>query len=593
MLRRWYSDPAFLKKALRENPPVQLVLCMLLGIIVGAATVFLHSTVLLLHRAVFLLAPGENLSNPSHIDVMRIVLVPVTGGLLTGLFLRMLGKRQAREIVDPIEANAIHGGRMSVRDSLKLMLATLLSNGSGASLGMEAGYTQMGASITSRTGRYLNLRRDDMRVLVAAGAGGAIAAAFNAPIAGAFYGFELVLGNYAVMALPQVAVCSIFATLSMRLFSSGNPIFYMPLNFLVIPVWLYPAFIIMGIISGGIGITTMKLVTYCEHAVRTLRLPEWLRPAIGGLILAILAHTFPQVLGSGEGAIDNHLHNDWPFITLAGLLIAKVLASAVCIGSGFRGGLFSSSLLIGCIFGQIFGAVAGILLPQTDKQMETFMLVGMGAVSASIVGAPATMMLLVLEMTGNFPATMAVLVGVLFSSAITRYYFGYSFSTWRFHLRGLRIMSALDIGWVNELTMSSLMQKEIKTAISSTTILELRRQVPAGNGKPVFVVDKNGRYMGMVEAATIYAPDVDERANTLTVLELAKGQDFFLLPHQNIQRSLKLFAISQQEDLAVVDSKESRKIIGHVNEAHLLRRYAHELEARNTAQSGAATPIDT
>lgn len=590
-LHKWYESPDSLKKASRENLPVQLLVCMVLGVVVGAITVFIHSFVQFLHGAVFMLAPGEYLSNATHILPSRLTVVPVTGGVLIGAFL-LLMRRRAREIVDPIEANAIHGGRLSVRDSLVLLVATLLSNASGGSIGMEAGYTQVGASITSRTGRYLNLRREDMRILVAAGAGAAIAAAFNAPLAGAFYGFELVLGSYTALALPQVVVCVLCSTLCMRLFGSGKPIFYMPLDFLDIPLWIYPTFILTGIMSGIIAIAVMKLVTYFEHTIRALQMPEWVRPVLGGAVLSLLAHAFPQVLGSGEGAIDNHLHNDWPFLALIGLLAAKILASSVCIGSGFRGGLFSSSLLIGCVFGQIFGTIAGIALPQTDRQMETFMLVGMGSVCASVLGAPVTVMLLVLEMTGNFPATTAVLVGILFSSVVTRHYFGYSFSTWRFHLRGLRITGAYDIGWVNELTMLSLMQKDTKIMPGSMTLTELRTHVTPGNTHPVFVADTEGNYAGVIEASMIFAHDMDDKADTTMLATLAKGGDAFLLPKHNIQRALKLFAVSQQEDLVVVESKESRKILGHVSESHMLRRYANELEARNMAQSGAATPVE-
>jgi CIC family chloride channel protein len=217
----------------------------------------------------------------------------------------------------------------------------------------------------------------------------------------------------------------------------------------------------------------------------------------------------------------------------------------------------------------------------------------MGAVSASIVGAPITMVLLVLEMTGNFPATTAVLIGVLFSSTITRYFFGYSFSTWRFHLRGLRITGAYDIGWVNELTMESLMQKDIKTMPVSMTLAQLRKEISPTSVRRVFAVDEHGHYKGVVDVAAAHSADLDSKTETMTVGELVKGTDFFLLPRQNIQQALELFSSSEQEELPIVNSIESRMIIGRVSEAHMLRRYAHELETRNMAQSGAAAPVET
>ncbi|HEU5046983.1 MAG TPA: chloride channel protein [Rickettsiales bacterium] len=587
----WLREHESLQKLLRENQPVQLVLCMTMGVIVGAMTVLLHHLVVLLHGATFMLAPGEHLSNASYINTLRIICVPVLGGVVTGLFFMLLAKINLREIVDPIEANAIHGGRMSLRQSLALLASTLFSNTSGASLGMEAGYTQIGAGLSSWIGKRLNLRREDMRILVAAGAGAAISAAFNAPMAGAFYGFELVLGGYTAAALPQVAVCTIAATLCMRLFSNGEPIFSLPLDVPTIHLGLYPVFILIGLLSGVVGIGTMKLVTFFEHTFRRLAMPDWLRPALGGLALALLALAFPQVLGSGEGAIDNHLHHSWPFFALMGLLAAKMTASAVSIGSGFRGGLFSSSLFLGCILGQLFGVLSGASSAEPSALIDTFMLVGIGGVSASIVGAPVTIMLLVLEMSGNFSATVAVLVGILFATVVTRYCFGYSFSTWRFHLRGLRITGAQDIGWVNELTMATLMQPGTQTVPSTMTLAALRVLIPAESGKPAFIVDPEGRYIGVADITTIHRTDLNEKVDSIQAGDIAKAKDCFLLPRDNIRRSLELFSSSQQEDLPVLDSADKRRVIGQVSESRMLRRYAQELEARNLAHSGAATPV--
>lgn len=182
-----------MQKFWRESNLAQIPLCVALGIAVGAVTMSLQHLALFLHRIDFALRPGERLSGVSHISPLRIIATPVAGGAPLGMVLLAMSRLRSWEIVDPIEANAIHGGRMSVNDSLRLIAATLLSNAAGASAGMEAGDTQIGASINSWMGHRLKLRREDRRVLVAAGAGAAIVAAFHAPLAGAFYGFELVL----------------------------------------------------------------------------------------------------------------------------------------------------------------------------------------------------------------------------------------------------------------------------------------------------------------------------------------------------------------------------------------------------------------
>jgi CIC family chloride channel protein len=218
------------------------------------------------------------------------------------------------------------------------------------------------------------------------------------------------------------------------------------------------------------------------------------------------------------------------------------------------------------------------------------MLVGIGTVAASIVGAPVTMMMLVLEMTGNFAATIAVLSGVIISALVTRYSFGYSFSTWRFHLRGLRIQGAHDIGWVSDMTMRSIMQTDAKTVTGDTTLAALRAEIPPGTYSRVFVIDGEGRYQGMVDLNDIHSRDRDGAADSTKVIDLVKAKNHYLLPYHNIREALKAFTEWKTEELPVLDSAGSGIVIGRVSEPFALKQYALALEAHNLLQSGAGAP---
>lgn len=345
-----------------------------------------------------------------------------------------------------------------------------------------------------------------------------------------------------------------------------------------------------GAAAAFIGIITMQAVTKAEAGFRRLPAPDWLRPMLGGILLTLLALKFPQVLGSGQGAIDRHLHDatssDWPLLALCGLLAAKIAASAISIGSGFRGGLFSAALFIGCLVGQVAGLLAAQYFPESQGQVENFMLVGIGAVAASVIGAPVTMVLLVLEMTGNFPATGGVMAGVLVSSTITRHAFGYSFSTWRFHLRGLRIRGAQDIGWVNDHKVSDIMFSGTRTFPAHDTLAALREKIPAGSLKRVFLTGPANAYEGIVDVAEAHSAANDAESLARPALALAKAQKFFLLPAQNIREALDVFAAAQQEELPVLASAASAKIIGHASETHVLKRYAQALEKHSAEQAG-------
>lgn len=583
---RWLKLAATaFQRDLRSSEPGQMLACALIGGLTGAIVSALRAIVNDLHRSDFLLRSGMQLSMGIGVDKFRILAVPAIGGVILGLLTLLARRHRMNDIVDPVEANALYGGRMSLRDSLWLAFTTVVSNASGASLGMEAGYSQLGAGLFSRIGQYFRLRRSDQRIFVTAGAGAAIAAAFNAPLAGAFYGYELILGNYTISALAPVAIASVSAVLVDRAFSHPADWFAIH-GGMTLDTHSYFLFAVMGVLAAGLGILAMLMVTWAERILRRANTPDWMRPAIGGLVLSGVALYFPQVLGSGHGGIEYHFNVHWALWPLLLLLSAKLLASAVSVGSGFRGGLFSSSLFLGCLFGAVFGAIVIYFQPQMAGQRDAFMLVGMGSIAAAIVGAPLTMVFLVLESTGNFAVTIGVLVGVLIASTIVRLAFGYSFSTWRFHQRGIGIRGAHDVGWIADLTVSRLMRSDPKVVMADMTLEMLRKHYPIGSTKRVYVTDAAGRYLGVIDMAAVHDPAQDEGAGTRLVGTMVQEGDDYLLPGENVRTALQRFEQTETEVLPVLSSRSERGIIGYMTEQYALRRYTQELERRRSAELG-------
>ncbi|HEY1706666.1 MAG TPA: chloride channel protein [Rhizomicrobium sp.] len=572
-------------RELRSNEMAQIAICAVIGSVVGLVVDLLHRTVQFFHESDFSLPHGTFLSTGLGISHFGIVLVPPLGGLLLGLLALWVRRRRSNEIVDPVEANALYGGRMSFLDSVRLTVATVISNAAGASLGMEAGYSQIGASIFSSVGQYFRLRRGDERVFVTAGAGAAIAAAFNAPFAGAFYGFELILAQYAPRALAPVAVATVTATLTQRALSPSLALFRVQ-GATHVNSLSYALFAAMGVLAAGVGILAMMGVTWTERGMRRIAIPDWLRPAIGGVLLSAIAFWSPQVLGSGHGAIQYHFDTHWALTPLALLLGAKLVASAVSVGSGFRGGLFSSSLFIGCVFGAVFIQALLYFLPNLEDQYNAFMLVGMASVAAAIIGAPLTMIFLVLEGTGDFPLTIGVLIGVIVASTIVRLTFGYSFSTWRFHQRGIGIQGAHDIGWISDLTVSRMMRSDPQVVSDTMTVAMLRRRYPAGSVKLVFLVADDGTFKSQLELAKAYDASQDANADKTTLGSLVKTGRPFLVPGENVRDAMRLFEQTKSEALPVLESRTEPKLVGYLTEAFALRRYAQELERRRSAEMG-------
>ena len=573
------------QRDLRSNEPFQIFICGVVGSAVGFLVAVLRRGIDLLHQFSFDLTASQSLSTGIGVSQARILIVPVLGGLALGVTAYVVRRFRPAEIVDPIEANALHGGRMSMLDSLRLVLATIVSNASGASVGMEAGYSQFGASAFSSVGQYFKLRRADQRVFVTAGAAAAIAAAFNAPLAGAFYGYELILGNYSTRALAPVAVAALAAVLTERSIIHPEPLFVVGQVF-HFKQSVYLLFALLGLFAAGFSVLSMQAVTWAERALRRLPLPQWMRPAIGGVLLTTIALHAPQVLGSGHGAIQFHFDHDWALVPLLVILFAKLVASAISIGSGYRGGMFSSSLFLGCLFGAVFADVTALVVPRLAEQHAALMMVGMGSVAAAVIGAPLTMVFLVLEGTGDFPMTVGVMVGVVIASTLVRLTFGYSFSTWRFHQRGLGIRSPHDVGWLADLTVARLMRSDPKLISAETTLRVAREMFPLGSAKRVFVVEQGSMFVGMLDMIAIHDAKKNDALDRLTARECAVAASAFLLPGENVRSALLRFEELQSEALPVLASTSSREIVGYLTEAYALRRYNQELERRRSAELG-------
>lgn len=571
---------------LRSSELAQIFLCAVMGALIGALIGGLHELVDFCHHLAFNIQGDRTLSTGIGVDLERILYVPAIGGLVLGITTLILRRFRSNDIVDPIEANALHGGRMSLRDSLRLLMDTFVSNICGVSVGMEAGYSQLGAVVLSKVGQYFRLRRTDQRVFVAAGAAAAIAAAFNAPVAGAFYGYELILGGYAISALAPVAAASLCGTLAVRALGHSDSLFVVQEIFDFNP-WVYALFAILGVFAAGFSILSMQSVTWAERGLRRIPfLPSWLRPAVGGLLVTGIALVVPQVLGSGHGAIQLVFDRDPALTILLLLLVAKLIASAISLGAGYRGGMFSSSLFLGCLFGAAFADVASFIVPSLAAQHAALMMVGMSSVAAAIIGAPLTMVFLVLEGTGNFPMTIGVMVGVVVASTITRLTFGYSFSTWRFHQRGIGIRGAHDVGWLADLTVGRLMRVDVKVVPETITVRELREKYPVGAAQRVFVVSGDGAYLGALDTAIIHDVTQDGALDSKHAKDFATDGELYLLPYENVRTALMRFEEKEIETLPVLSSSTDKAVVGYLAEQFALRRYNQELERRRSADLG-------
>ena len=295
-----------------------------------------------------------------------------------------------------------------------------------------------------------------------------------------------------------------------------------------------------------------------------------------------MALVTPQILSSGHAALAVGIDAPYTLSHIALLIVLKSLASAISIGSGFRGGLFFASLLLGAMLGKLFTGVLAVVTTAHAIPPVVGGLIAMSAMAVAIVGGPLTMGFLALETTGSLPLTVAVLAACIVSTLTVRRAFGYSFATWRFHLRGEVIRSAVDIGWMRSLTVGRMMRREVRTVRADTTLTAFRRDFPLGSEQRMIVVDDHDRYAGIVLVAEAHVEFEDAKR----VGDILHYTDTVLLTPMSVKKAIELFELAESDALAVVDDADSRHVIGMLTEHYALRRYSDELDRRRRDLSG-------
>ncbi|NEW88205.1 chloride channel protein [Rhodopseudomonas sp. WA056] len=570
--------PAVVRNFVRNREIGLVIVAVVIGLLSGLLVAIIWHLSEFAHAVLFGIPFGTRLSANGVISWQRILLVPLCGAIVLAIIGAFYAGRFRGRLADAIEANALYGGRVSMRGSLLISLQTLISNGCGASVGLEAGYTQICAAFSSQIGQRLAARRADMRLLVACGAAGAISAAFTAPLAGAFFAFEVVLGAYTSASLVPVIASAVSSWLVIR--HLVHP------SFLQIPGVPTPASVemigqtmLLGVLCAFFSILVMLAVAFSERTFQ--RITVWRgtpRLLIGALFLSGLALLSPTVLGSGHGAMQLLLMSNPTWLMLLTTLILKTLASAISLGAGFRGGLFFASLMLGSLIGQLYSTVLMPYVPDIALQPGTAAVAGMVALGTGVIGAPFSMICLALELTGDFWVTIGAVVAASTSALIVRELFGYSFATWRFHLRGETIRGPQDIGWVKQISAATLMRTDFPTAPADLPIAEAQKLFPPGRVKHIVLRHADGSYAGLANSAELHGV---AEAGDASLETLAQQVDQFLLPQVSVRDILAAFDRSEADVLVVIDNAGDRRAIGTVSEAHVLRTYSTELERRN------------
>ncbi|SDH28690.1 chloride channel protein [Roseospirillum parvum] len=579
------------------NPQVLLgVIAMLVGLAVGGAIVGFLEAISRIQEILYGGGAGLVVAFAGELPWWQVMLIPTGGGLIVGLLLTfVMPGRRRQGIPEVIEATATRDGRLPWGRGLVAALGAVLSLGSGASVGREGPAVHLGATLAATLGGWLGFARSMRRTLLGCGAAAAVAASFNAPIAGALFAHEVVVGHYAVRAFVPVVISSVAATAVSRSWFGNFPAFVLP-EMRLVSFWEMPAFAVLGLLGGLAAVLMMRAIEGGERLAAATRLPPWARPALGGLLLGALAIPFPEVLGVGYEVTDAALQGALPLALIAALAAAKLLATGISLGFGFMGGVFSPSLSIGALLGGTFGlllsrlgdSLNGLAISPLDS--AAYAVVGMGAVAAAVLGAPISTTLIVFEMTANYGLTLGVMVAVVLAAGLSTHLYGHpSFFHGQLQRRGLDLAGGPELHLLEALTVGPLVRADTPTVGPGTPLPEVRRQLLAAPHGLVLAIDDDNRLLGPISAQELSAASFDPNLDPLVVAaDLIHPSPPMLTPEDTLDQALRVMSGEGLEHLPVVEDRTSRRLLGTVRETDLLLYYNRELFDHRAAEHPSA-----
>ncbi|WP_455551105.1 chloride channel protein [Amycolatopsis azurea] len=490
-----------------------------------------------------------------------LLLAPVVAGLVYGpLVHRFAPEARGHGVPEVMYAVAERGGRIPVQVSAVKALASALCIGSGGSVGREGPIVQIGSALGSTLGRAVRLPETRLRVLVACGAAGGIAATFNAPLAGPFFAMELILCDFAAESFAAVVLASVTASVVGRAVLGNVPFLDLPPFTLRSPVE-YLLFLLLGMVVGACGVLFSRVLYVIEDVCDWLwRGPEWLRPAVGGVVLGGLLLALPQMYGVGYPVLEDAVEGKYVFGFLLLLLVGKIVATSLTIGIGGSGGVFAPSLFIGAMGGTAFGVLAHAVLPGTTASPGVYGLIGMGAAFAGAARAPITAVIVLFELTGQYTIILPMLTAIVIATVTSRALSKDTIYTLKLRRRGVDLDVSPRTRHLTGATVSDAMEP-LPEPLSAGTPLDRAAHALAVSGHGVLpVVDDEGSYQGCVTARAVAEFMVDERRGT--VGDLAELPPL-MTAETDLAEALNALASSQGTGLPVLAG--DRRLVGWIS----------------------------
>jgi chloride channel protein, CIC family len=588
-----------LQRSVMKGSTGLTVLALLVGVGSGLGAVAFRYMIL---GVSYLLTGHRDYSAAGHaanplvpgLGVWFVLIVPILGGLVYGpLVSRFAPEARGHGVPEVMLAVNRLGGRMRPQVPIVKSLASALCIGSGGSVGREGPIVQIGSALGSVAGQLVRVSESELRLLVACGAAGGISATFNAPIAGVFFALELILRNFQAQSFGLVVLSSVTADAIGRAAFGSHPFLSLPAFSFNSPLELV-LYAGLGVLAAVIGLAFVRVLYTGEDISDRLwaRRPDWLRPAVGGVLLGLLLLAIPQMYGVGYPVLQNAVAGRYLILALIGLLAAKVLATSLTMWIGGSGGVFAPSLFMGAMLGSAYGAAVHHLAPHLAPAAGAYGLVGMGAVFAAAARAPITAVIIIFELTGDYhvilPLMFAVVVATALSNALTRD----TIYTLKLRRRGIDLDAPRAHSVMGQVTVGDAMGTPPRPLRPGRPLDELVARFGSERTSALPVADEDGVLIGVVSAVDLeraIAKDAGE--NGLTVAALTREAPVLRM-NDTLEQAVLALAGTDEDALPVLDA-DSDEMVGWLTHRRLLNAYRARLAMRDDNGRAAAQTAAT
>ncbi len=512
------------------------------------------------------------------------VLVPALGGLIVGPLIYFLAREaKGHGVPEVMQSILLKGGVIRPRVAVVKAIASAITIGTGGSVGREGPIVQIGSSIGSSIGQFFKVNSVRMKTFVGCGAAAGIAAAFNAPIAGALFAVEIILGDFAFAQFSPIVISSVMATVISHHFEGNFAAFQVPEYQLTSPYELIFYFILAAL-AAVVGHIFIRVLYYSEDFFDDrLKIPDYAKPVIGGLLIGGIALLYPEIMGVGYESINDALHGKTVWDLALVLIFAKIIATSLTLGSGGSGGIFAPSLFLGAMTGVFFGSFVHWLFPGITSTPGAYALVAMGGLVAATTYAPITAIIIVFELTNDYHIILPLMITCIVSTIIATKFSRESIYTLKLVQRGIQIKDGAETNVMKSIFVKEVFVGKVETLSQFSTFDEVANSVIAGKDPYFPVVDKQAHYLGMI---TIY--DVKEHLyekdifqNLLIADDIANKDIEPVVTSDDCQSVLDTMSRLNLQGLPVVDSHEKNRVIGMVWRKDIIDAYNEEVERRD------------